>query len=51
MKKTLNEETLYALAFEAEAVIPAKVGMVSYRVEAFQLGTNNEGLRLHLDLL
>jgi hypothetical protein len=45
------EETLYALAFETEAIILAELGSRRYRVEAFKLKTNDEGLKLHLDLL
>jgi transposase InsO family protein len=34
-KKGATEETLYALTFGIEAVIPAEIGPGSYRVEAF----------------
>jgi hypothetical protein len=50
-KKTATEETPYALSFGTEAVIPAEIGLGSYRVETFQPDTNDQGLRLHLDLL
>jgi hypothetical protein len=50
-KKIATEETLYALTFETEAVIPAEIGSGSYRVEALQSDANDQGLKLHLDLL
>jgi hypothetical protein len=50
-KKTATEETPYVLTFGTEAVVPAKIGSGSYRVEAFQPNTNDQGLKLHLDLL
>jgi hypothetical protein len=50
-KKTITEETPYALTFRIEAVIPTKIGSRSYRVEAFRPETNDQGLKLHLDLL
>jgi hypothetical protein len=39
------------LAFGIEAVIPAKVGSGSYRVEAFKSETNDVGIQFHLGLL
>jgi hypothetical protein len=50
-KKTTTEETPYALAFGTEAVILAKIGSRIYRVGAFRPKTNDQGLKLHLDLL
>ena len=50
-KRTPIGETPYALAFGTEAVIPAEVGLGSYRVETFRLKTNEKGLKLHLDLI
>jgi hypothetical protein len=50
-KKTATEETPYALTFGTVAVIPVEIGSGSYRVEAFQLDTNDQGLKLQLDLL
>jgi hypothetical protein len=45
------EETSYALTFRTEAIIPAELGSGSFRVETFKAKTNDEGLKLHLDLL
>jgi hypothetical protein len=39
------------LAFETEAIIPAELGSKSLRVEAYKAEPNEEGLKLHLDLL
>jgi ribonuclease HI len=50
-KRTPTEETPYALAFGSEAIIPAELGAKSLRVEAYKAEPNDEGLKLHLDLL
>jgi hypothetical protein len=50
-KRTPTEETPYALPFETEAIIPAKLGSRSYKVKTFKADANDEGLKLHLDLL
>ncbi|XP_059441893.1 uncharacterized protein LOC132174218 [Corylus avellana] len=50
-KRVPTKETPDALAFKTEAVIPAEIGSGSYRVESFHSETNDEGLKLHLDLL
>jgi hypothetical protein len=50
-KRTPTEETPYALAFGSEAIIPAELGSESLRVEAHKADLNDEGLKLHLDLL
>jgi len=49
--KVPNRETPFALTFITEVVIPVQVGSLSYQVEHYNLGMNNEGIRLHLDLL
>jgi hypothetical protein len=51
MRRTPTKETLYALTFGTEAIIPAKLWSGSLRVESYKVETNNEGLKLHLDLL
>jgi hypothetical protein len=50
-RRTPTEETSYALAFGIEAIIPAELGSKSLRVKTFKAKTNNERLKLHLDLL
>jgi hypothetical protein len=50
-KRTPTEETPYVLAFGTEAIIPAELGSKCYRVETFKPETNEDGLKLHLDLL
>jgi hypothetical protein len=50
-RRTPTEETLYALAFGTEAIIPAELGSGSLKVESYKAESNNEGLKLHLDLL
>jgi hypothetical protein len=51
IKRTSTDENPYALAFGTETVIPAEVGSGSFRVETFKLELNDEGLKLHLNLL
>jgi IS30 family transposase len=50
-RKTLTEETPYALAFEIEAIILAELGSGFLKLETFKVETNDKGLKLHLDLL
>jgi hypothetical protein len=50
-KRTPMEETLYALAFGTEAIIPVELGLGSLRVGTFKAEANDEGLKIHLDLL
>jgi hypothetical protein len=50
-RRTPTEETPYALAFGAEAIIPAELGSQSLKVESYKAETNDKGLKLHLDLL
>ena len=42
---------MFRLAFGSEAVILAKVGIATYKIAHHEEGKNEEGLRLHLDLL
>ncbi|XP_075650025.1 uncharacterized protein LOC142620551 [Castanea sativa] len=49
--RTPTGETPFQLAFGAEALIPAEVGLTSYRVESYDESKNNEALRLELDLV
>ena len=51
MRKSATQETLFALAFGAEAVTPVEVGLKSPRVEFANAERNEEILRLNLDLL
>ena len=50
-KRTPTKETSYVLAFGTEAVISAELGSESFRVGTFRVESNDEGLKLHLDLL
>ena len=47
--RTPNRETLFRLAYESEAVIPAKVGLTSYHVENYDKDKNEKAMRLQLD--
>ena len=44
--RTPTGETPFRLAYGTEAVIPAEVGLTSYRVESYDKNMNKEGMRL-----
>ena len=44
-------ENPFSLAFGFDAVIPVKVGLVGFQVKHYNLGLNEEGIKLSLDLL
>ncbi|GJS55093.1 reverse transcriptase domain-containing protein [Tanacetum coccineum] len=50
MLKTSNGETPFSLTYGSEAVIPAKIGMPTYRTIHFNEAQNEEEMRLNLDL-
>ena len=49
--RTPTGETPFRLAYESDAVIPAEVGLTSYRVENYAEGKNEEAIRLQLGLV
>ena len=49
--RTPTGETPFRLVYESEAVIPAEVGLTSYRVDNHDEQRNDEAMRLQLDLL
>ena len=49
--RTPTGETPFRLVYESEAVIPAEVGLTSYRVDHHDEQRNDEAMRLQLDLL
>ena len=49
--RTPTRETLFRLAYGTDAVIPAEIGLTSYQVDSYSEDTNEEGLRLQLDLV
>ena len=49
--RTHTSKTPYYLVFGSEAIIPAEVGLTSYRVANHDKGRNEEGICLQLDLL
>ena len=49
--RTPTGETPFRLAYESDAVIPAEVGLISYRVENYAEGRNEEAIHLQLDLV
>ena len=44
--RTPTRETPFRLTYENEAVIPAEVGLTSYRVHNHDEGKNDEAIRL-----
>ena len=48
---TPTGETPFQLAYESEVVIPAEVGLTSYKVENHDESRNDEGMRLQLKLV
>nr|GEY47585.1 reverse transcriptase domain-containing protein [Tanacetum cinerariifolium] len=51
MLKTSNGETPFNLTYESEAVIPAEIGMPTYRTIQFNEALNEEEMCLNLDLI
>nr|GEX07213.1 reverse transcriptase domain-containing protein [Tanacetum cinerariifolium] len=51
MIKSSHGDTLFSLTYGTEAVIPAEIGMPTYRTTAVDVVNNDEELRLNLDLL
>ncbi|XP_075665139.1 uncharacterized protein LOC142634758 [Castanea sativa] len=49
--RTPTRETPFQLAYGSEALIPAEVGLTSYRVESYDKSKNEEALRLQLNLV
>ena len=49
--RTPTGETPFRLTYGGEAVIPAEVGLTSYRVHNHDKNKNNEAMRLQLDLV
>ena len=49
--KTPTGETPFRLTYGNEAVIPAKIGLTSYKVDNHDEGRNDEAIRLQLDLV
>ncbi|GKC66684.1 reverse transcriptase domain-containing protein [Tanacetum coccineum] len=51
MIKSSNDDTPFSLTYGTEAVIPAEIGMPTYRTTIVDVVHNDEELRLNLDLL
>ena len=49
--RTPTGKTLFRLTYGNEAVIPAKIGLTSYRVDSHNEARNDEAIRLQLDLI
>ena len=49
--RTPTGETPFRLAYGVDVVIPAEVGLTSYRVENYMEDKNKEAMRLQLDLV
>nr|GEZ26482.1 reverse transcriptase domain-containing protein [Tanacetum cinerariifolium] len=51
MIKSSYGDTPFSLTYETKAVIPAEIGMPTYRTAAVDIVSNDKELRLNLDLL
>ena len=51
MTRTPTGETPFRLTYGSKAVIPAEVGLTSYRVGNHDKTRNDEAIRLQLDLV
>nr|GEW19801.1 reverse transcriptase domain-containing protein [Tanacetum cinerariifolium] len=51
MIKSSHDDTPFSLTYGTEAVIPAEIGMPTYRTAAVDVVNNDKDLRLNLDLL
>nr|GEU55553.1 reverse transcriptase domain-containing protein [Tanacetum cinerariifolium] len=51
MKKTINGETPFSLTYGTKVVIPVEIGMPTHRTSNLNEKTNDQELRLNLDLL
>ncbi|GKE90265.1 hypothetical protein Tco_1567740 [Tanacetum coccineum] len=51
MKKTSNGETPFSLTYGTKAFIPAEIGMSTHNTHNVNEKTNDQELRLNLDLL
>nr|GFA73457.1 hypothetical protein [Tanacetum cinerariifolium] len=51
MIKSSNNDTLFSLTYWTKAVIPAEIGMPTYRTAVVDVVNNDEELRINLDLL
>ncbi|GJV68127.1 hypothetical protein Tco_1483636 [Tanacetum coccineum] len=51
MIKSSNGDTPFSLTYGTEAVIPAEIGMPTYRTAAVDIVRNDDEIRLNLDLL
>ncbi|GJT30819.1 reverse transcriptase domain-containing protein [Tanacetum coccineum] len=51
MIKSSNDDTSFSLTYRTEAVIPAEIGMPTYRTTAVDVVHNDDELRLNLDLV
>ena len=49
--RTPTGETPFRLTYKADAIIPAEVGLISYRVQNYMEDKNEEAIRLQLDLV
>ena len=50
-ERTPTGETPFRLTYVNEAVIPAEIGLTSYRIDNHDEGRNDEAIHLQLDLV
>ncbi|GKC22903.1 reverse transcriptase domain-containing protein [Tanacetum coccineum] len=51
MIKSSNGDTLFSLTYRTESVIPAEIGMPTFRTAEVDIAENDEALEINLDLI
>ncbi|GJT69460.1 hypothetical protein Tco_1028746 [Tanacetum coccineum] len=51
MVKSSNGDTPFSLTYGTEAVIPAEIGMTTFRIAELDMAKNDEALQINLELL
>ncbi|GKA61191.1 reverse transcriptase domain-containing protein [Tanacetum coccineum] len=51
MVKSSNEDTLFSLTYGMEAVIPAEIGMPTFRIAELDMAENDEAFQINIEIL
>ncbi|GKC66619.1 reverse transcriptase domain-containing protein [Tanacetum coccineum] len=51
MVKSSNEDTLFSLTYGMEAVIPAEIGMPTFRTAELDMAENDEAFQINIEIL
>lgn len=47
----MNGETLFALTYDVETVVPIEIELSNFCIETFEEERNNQAMRIELDLI